>query len=51
MKKAELKRRLVAGEKLYDVLPLRSGQECEIYKADSFMAGDEILYIPDVYLN
>lgn len=51
MKKTELKRRLLTGEKLCDILPLRSGQECEIFKADSFMAGDDILYIPDVYLN
>lgn len=51
MTKEELASRLRKGEKLADILPLVAGQECEMYKADSFSIGDEILYIPDVSLN
>lgn len=51
MKKAELRNRLMAGEKLVDILPLIAGQDCEIYKAPRFRADDEIIYIPDVSLN
>ncbi len=51
MKKAELRNRLMAGEMLVDILPLKDGQDCLIYKADDFKPGVEILYIPDVFLN
>ena len=51
MKKAELRNRLMGGEKLVDILPLIAGQDCEIYKAPRFRADDEIIYIPDVSLN
>ena len=51
MKKSELRTRLEKGEKLYDVLPLVSGQECEIFKASEFTSGDDIIYIPDLWLN
>lgn len=51
MTKSELKARLEAGKLLKDLLPFGPGQDCEIYKAESFTAGDEIVYIPDIYLN
>ena len=51
MTKAELFDRLMNGEKVEDIFRLSSGQDCEIYKADSFSASDEIIYIPDLSLN
>jgi len=51
MTKDELASRLRKGEKLQDIIPLVSGQECEMYKAVFFTKGDEILYIPDIELN
>lgn len=51
MTKAELRERLKAGEKLDDLLTFTSGQECDIFKADKFLVGQEVIYIPDIYLN
>lgn len=51
MRKEELGVRLKAGEILGDIMVFRDGQECEIFKAEEFHVGDEIIYIPDVYLN
>ena len=48
MTKAELKAALEKGQCMVDLLEFRSGQECEIFKSDRFVAGDEILYIPDL---
>ena len=51
MTKTEFKSALRAGKIIEDLLPLVAGQECIIYKADSFTTGDDIIYIPDVFLN
>ena len=52
MTKEELKRRIVEDEQMLEVvLPLSDGQDCLIYKADAFSVSDEIIYIPDVWLN
>jgi len=51
MTKTELEKRLFAGERMCDLFTFFAGQECEIYKAESFQDGDEIIYIPDIYLN
>lgn len=51
MTKEEIRRRLLAGETLDSILPFRSGQECEIFKAENFALGDEVIYVPDIYLN
>ena len=51
MTKSELKSRLEAGECLNDLLPFEPGQDCEIYKAEGFAAGDEVIYVPDIFLN
>ncbi len=34
-----------------DAFEFRSGQDCEIFKADAFVPGDEVIYIPDTDLN
>jgi len=49
--KLELKLLLQHGHTLSDLLIFIPGQECEIYKADDFLPGDTVIYIPDVYLN
>lgn len=49
--KVELLDRLINGETLEGVLPLRRGQGCQIFKAGMFRTGDSIIYIPDVDLN
>ena len=51
MTKAELRDYLKAGYAMDDAFDFGPGQECEIFKADSFKPGDEIIYIPDVHLN
>lgn len=51
MKKDELKTKLLAGYTLAYCFEFQAGQECEIFKAPAFNISDEILYIPDVYLN
>ena len=51
MNKEILISRLRKGEVLEDILPLSDGQECLIFKANKFTEGDDILYIPDVFLN
>lgn len=51
MKKSEVEARLKSGEKLGDLFDLRPGQECEIFKADQFVRGEEVIYIPDIELN
>lgn len=43
--------RLKNGEILEDLLPLSDGQDCLIYKAETFSSGEDIIYIPDVFLN
>lgn len=51
MTKGELKAKLQAGEPLDGLFHWSIGQECVIFKADTFRAGADILYIPDVALN
>lgn len=51
MTKAELLEGLRKGIALEDLLPLRPGQDCTIYKAEQFSTGEEVIYIPDVELN
>lgn len=51
MTKAELLAHLKAGRFMDDAFSFGPGQDCDIFKADQFRAGDEIIYIPDVYLN
>lgn len=40
---------LKSGETMCDLFHFSSGQECDIYKADIFEAGENILYISDMY--
>ena len=51
MKITELKQSLLSGKPLRELLPLRDGQDCTIYKSDLFTPDDTILYIPDISLN
>lgn len=51
MKISELEKALLSGKALSEVLSLRDGQDCTIYKADTFRPDDTILYIPDISLN
>lgn len=51
MTKTELKGALKTGKVMEELLPSIPGQECEIYKASSFALGDDIIYIPDIWLN
>lgn len=48
--KNELKARLKQGELLGDIFNFTDGQECLIYKG-KFEKSDNIIYIPDIYLN
>lgn len=50
---SEVRNRLLAGETLDRIFPLRQGQECEIYKASRFSVEepDTVIYIPDFSLN
>ena len=47
----ELKAKLKKGTLLVDLFDFKDGQECLIYKADEFEVSDNIIYIPDIYLN
>lgn len=49
MTKQELSQELVSGKLLYDLFLWTPGQECEIFKAEEWKSGDEILYIADLY--
>lgn len=51
MTKAEIAEKLRSGEALANILELRSGDECEIFKSDRFLPGNTVLYIPDLWLN
>ena len=51
MTKEELREKLKQGATIYDLLIFIPGQGGEIFKADSFKAGDQIIYIPDTLLN
>lgn len=51
MTKNELREALLNGKRMDALFEFYSGQECEIYKADEFCPGDDIIYIPDLDLN
>ena len=51
MTKVELKKALLAGHCMSEFFALQDGQDCEIYKAEEFATGDDIIYIPDIELN
>lgn len=51
MTKTELCGKLQNGSTMAELFAFRNGQDCEIFKADGFMPGEEILYIPDLALN
>lgn len=51
MTKEELFTSLKVGKTMDSLFPFSRGQECLIFKADTFIAGDEIIYIPDTSLN
>ena len=51
MKKNDLRDYLKAGYFMDDAFDFEPGQECEIFKAEKFTPGDEIIYIPDTNLN
>ena len=51
MTKQEFYDHLKAGYYVDDAFVLSPGQDCDIYKSDKFEAGDQIIYIPDIYLN
>lgn len=53
MTKLELRCILMGGEKLEDIFNFTNGQECLIYKGKFLpgIMGDDICYIPDVFLN
>lgn len=53
MTKDELRKELKTGVKLEDIFEFTDGQDCLIYKGKFFpgIMGDDICYIPDIYLN
>lgn len=51
MTKDELKQKLLHGAIVGDLLNLSDGQDCLIFKADKFAGGEQIIYVPDVFLN
>ena len=51
MTKEKIRTRLLAGETLDDILVLRPGQECFIFKEHSFRPGADVIYVPDIDLN
>lgn len=51
MTKTEVRELLLRGETLNSMFCFIAGQECEIYKAEDWNSGDEVIYIPDTYLN
>ena len=46
-----LREQLKKGLSIGQILKLREGQDCTIYKADHFSVGDTIMYIPDFEAN
>jgi len=49
--KQELESHLQQSHALNDLLAFGPGQDCEIFKAETFISDDTIIYIPDVALN
>lgn len=48
MKKYEVMAALKEGKTIKSLFPLIDGQECLIYKAESFADTDDVIYIPDL---
>lgn len=51
MTKEELRAALQRGAMMGDLFTFTPGQGCEIFKANAFQAGEQIIYIPDIWLN
>lgn len=51
MTKKELEEKLTAGSCLLKLFDFSDGQDCLIYKKENFEVSDEIIYIPDIFLN
>lgn len=51
MTKQDLREYLKAGYFIDDAFDFKPGQECDIFRAEQFKPGDEIIYIPDVQLS
>ena len=51
IRKGELRERLEGGATLDELLIFTNGQECPIFKAEEFVPGDAVLYIPDIWQN
>ena len=51
MTKDELRKSLSMGKTMDELVHYTSGQECLIFKAAEFSAGEEIIYIADIYFN
>lgn len=51
MTKEELKEKLEKGFSIAEILPLRNGVECTIFKATQFATDDTIIYVPDCEMN
>ena len=52
MTKAELRQQITERQcMLEDILPMTDGQDCLIFKEEEFTVSDEIIYIPDIWLN
>lgn len=51
MTKAVLRLNLASGKTMNELFHYTAGQECLIYKAAAFTAGNEIIYIPDIVFN
>ena len=49
MTKKELAEALENGKTMCELFQFSLGQECDVFKADDFKVGDEILYISDMY--
>lgn len=47
MTKEELREKLEKGFSIAEILPLRNGVECTIFKATQFVTDNTIIYIPD----
>lgn len=49
--KEELREQLLLGRCLYELLPVRDGQECEIVKVKDFLPGNTVIYMPDLWMS
>lgn len=51
MTRGEVYSALRSGKSLNEIFRFTEGQDCMIYKADSFEISDNVIYIPDLDLN